>query len=48
MEGHERQPVGESVVHLAGDPGSLVGLCLLDSQALVALGPVGSFPQCRE
>ena len=43
-----RDPVGEHVVHLAGDPGPLVAARLCDPQLLLGLGALRAAPQRPE
>jgi len=45
VQRHQRDPVGEHVVHLAGDSGALGHPGLLLVELLVGLGPQGALPQ---
>ena len=48
VQRHQRDPVGEHVVHLAGDPGALGQTGLICVEALVGLGPQGPLPKREE
>ena len=48
VHGDLGDPVGQHVVHLAGDPGPLVGPGLRDAELLLGLGALGAVPQGPE
>ncbi len=48
VQGDERQPVGEHVVHLPGDPGALAVRRLRGSEGLLLLREPGALPERRQ
>ena len=48
VQRQQRDPVGEHVVHLSGDPGALCQSCSVFVQTLIGLRPQGALPQFKK